>query len=526
MMLVSPLLGYDSRTLLSAVYTDKKFPSNIERVTNTQDIPRFTKPTHLPYYSEKRNVDLNLNGILQDSSGEYIVCRHLSTYWIQQFNELGGRIDYSKFNSPDGILASMSMVRNESMHTGSGVIEFIEKDSWGFAILAIFRDMKINGDKIRALDVYTTEHHMALGLKIKSKSDGDCFVIQFYDPNHTGTHLRAAFSISEQEKIEKLTINDFIDKTEKINYGLKQQETVVFVDRHNPVIPPLVKTLPKNLLQSHVIYHAMYLGAADILKQLAKDIQPDVLSTREMETLLSARNMNGCPGLFMALQNGHVEVVRAYGAMLFKAQLAPDKNAELLAAKGRDDSSKDVLPGLFMALQNGHEDAVQAYGELLISAGLSQENNAVLLGARSNHGILGLLMSLYNGHTESIRVYGKILLNIGLSSDTIAELLAAKDASGVNGLFVALQEGHTEAVRAYGEILRNAELNSKKNAELLAAKDENGQPGLYMASYNGHSESILAYLDIVKLLGLNSESIADEYNETGRALFIKSLKRV
>ncbi|WP_157913789.1 ShET2/EspL2 family type III secretion system effector toxin [Escherichia coli] len=462
---------------MSAVYTDKKSPSNIERVTNTQDTHRFTKPTHLPYYSEKRNVYLNLNGIQQDSSGEYIVCRHLSTYWIQQFNELGGRIDYSKFNSPDGILASISMVKNESLHTGSGIIEFIEKDSWGFAILAIFRDMKINGDKIRALDIYTTEHHMALGLKIKPKSDGDCFVIQFYDPNHTGTHLRAAFSISEQEKIEKLTINDFIDKTEKINYGLKQQETVVFVDRHNPVTPPLVKTLPKNLLQPHVIYHAMYLGAADILKQLAKGIQPDVLSTRKMETLLSARNMNGCPGLFMALQNGH-------------------------------------------------EDAVQAYGELLISAGLSQENNAVLLGARSNHGIPGLLMSLYNGHTESIRVYGKILLNIGLTSDTIAELLAAKDASGVHGLFVALQEGHTEAVRAYGEILRNAELDSKKNAELLAAKDENGQPGLYMASYNGHSESILAYLDIVKLLGLNSESIADEFNETGRALFIKSLKRV
>ena len=89
-------------------------------------------------------------------------------------------------------------------------------------------------------------------------------------------------------------------------------------------------------------------------------------------SLVLAKDREGTPGLYMALQEEHAKAVKVYGKLL--QGLPPDALPALLAAKDRNG-----LSSLFCALQK-HQETVFQYIEMVeqIAPALSQEGRAAL----------------------------------------------------------------------------------------------------------------------------------------------------
>ncbi|WP_145931399.1 ShET2/EspL2 family type III secretion system effector toxin [Yersinia bercovieri] len=439
---------------------------SIGRIFNTLNEQITSDSKSTPYFSAKRNKTLNLNGRAQNINGDEIVCRHLATRWAEQFNQTKGKVDYHGFDTPEAISSNVSVTETEKAFKAPATTQLVENTAWGRVIADTFSDMKKCKDSIRVQEVSTTNHTMALGLKIKRTPGRKKWVIQFYDPNNTANHQRAAFSCNKLTKLTKLTAGDFLNTSHLKTYELSQNGLSIFMDRRDAASTFTTSRLPDNLLQPQMIFHAMSWGLVDALQAVAKNLRNTSthLSAKKTEVLLMGRGAGGTPGLFMALQHGHTDAIRAYGEMLKNANLSPEKTAELLAAKRVDDT-----PGLVAALYYGHADAIRAYGEMLKNANLSPEKTAELLAAKRVDDTPGLVAALYNGHADAIRAYGDMLKNASLSPEKTAELLAAKMVNGTPGLVMAIEGGHADAIRAYGDMLKNANLSPEKTAELLAA---------------------------------------------------------
>ncbi|EEI2477810.1 ShET2/EspL2 family type III secretion system effector toxin, partial [Salmonella enterica] len=415
----------------------------------------------------------------------------------------------------------------------------------------------------KALEVNTANHSLVLGLKIKNKPNGDMCVIYLYDPNHTATHQRVEYSIINQNKIKKLKANDFFDEKHKKSYGLVSDGVSIFIDRHKPMsISSIIRYL-NNLFHPKVIHHAMSMGLTEIILKVAEDMQILKLMGDEMESLLAARNNDGYYGLAIALQNGHADTIQAYGELIKKAELNPDKIADILQAKVKIKLKEELkeayvfglslalqnghahairvygellnansavfdhdklvellaahsvdgaghrLPALYLALQHGYADAVLAYGELLKAATLSLDETAILLAAKRFDNVPGLLIASNNGHSEAVLAYGKLLKNSCLTADKTAELLAAKNNDGVSALLIALQNGHDEVIRAYGQIINDLEFSPTETEQLLVARCESGLTGLFLALKYGQVNAACRYGELLRSAGLSPYNVAE-----------------
>ncbi|EFZ2251008.1 ankyrin, partial [Shigella flexneri] len=70
----------------------------------------------------------------------------------------------------------------------------------------------------------------------------------------------------------------------------------------------------KNRTSSHVLYHVMANGDADMLKivlvALPLLIRTCHLTKEQVLDLLKAKDFYGCPRLYLAMQNGHSDIVK------------------------------------------------------------------------------------------------------------------------------------------------------------------------------------------------------------------------
>ncbi|KEI35185.1 hypothetical protein FRA_40c09270 [Francisella sp. W12-1067] len=208
-------------------------------------------------------------------------------------------------------------------------------------------------------------------------------------------------------------------------------------------------------------------------------------------------NNNNVNLLFSALNNNDANAVTNYIKQILSVNLSHWEKEKILAAK---DSAG--TPGLYMALQEGHTETVKAYIEGIRN--IPMINKDILLAAKSNDGTPGLYMALQDGYAEVVKVYIEGIKNISLIDKDI--LLAAKRSDGIPGLFMALQEGHTETVKAYIEGIKN--IRGINKDILLAAKNNDGIPGLFMALQEGHIETAKAYTKgIENIPGINKDML-------------------
>ncbi|MBA2655193.1 MAG: ankyrin repeat domain-containing protein [Gammaproteobacteria bacterium] len=141
----------------------------------------------------------------------------------------------------------------------------------------------------------------------------------------------------------------------------------------------------------------------------ACNIVSEISSTRDSVIINAAQN-NGATPLYIAAQNGHIEVVAAL----------------INAGANKDQARNEGATPLFIAAQNGHIEVVAA----LINAGANKDQ-------AMNSGATPLYIAAQNGHIEVVAA----LINAGANKDQAMN-------ERVTPLFIAAHNGHLKVVAA------------------------------------------------------------------------------
>jgi hypothetical protein len=412
-----------------------------------------------------------------------IACRHLATQYIQDCwkeESAKGKVNWILYSTKESILAHISPETETDYHDlveNASFYHLIENDDFGYYIQECFKSIQRsdNRKKFRTLLMESTDHVMAIKLCIKGTEEVPIYVINFYDPNITNGPVRCRTNDLESFKGHSLEqyINGAIGKVHfETNYGhyySDEQDHISLVVVCNPDRSNSASIKAEKKLTSYVselptptqLFFFLKYNFPHELAQMQDQIQKiGETSLEDLFVLLAAKGNDGTPGLSWALQEGHAEVIKTYGALL---QFLPvdNRRIELIAAK-----DKDGAPGLVKAFSNGHAEAIQAYGELLQP--LSKHDSFVsLLTAKMPDGTSGLVWALMYGQVAAIEAYGKCLKQFPeLKVSELVELLSAKvGRKGKSGLLMAMIAGHKAAVTAYLKLLER--LPEKERLKLM-----------------------------------------------------------
>jgi ankyrin repeat protein len=391
--------------------------------------------------------------------------------------------------------------------------DLINNDKFGEYVQMCFEDMlkPERKERLKTLLICSINHAMAIKLHIKSVKNNPLYVVSFYDPNITNEPVRC--ETGNLQTFKNHTLEEYINGT--IGEGGIQGRYNWYFPESNPIAMVLecdldqISNKPVKVEKKLTLFASDLLTPTHIYYLLANNFHHDLdqlwnrlkksggSSLENLFTLVAAKNSEGTPGLWWALQDGHAEVIKIYKKFLPEF-CESEYLIDLLAAKDEEGT-----PALYMALQNGHTEAIKAYGELLQFA---DSNYLVeLLAAKDEDGTPGLCMALRYGRADTIREYGKLIQSIpGAEVGDLVDILAAKASNEVPGLSMALIAGHGAAIEAYGELLQLLGLKVGDNLiKLLAAIDEQGTPGFYEALRYGHAGAIKAYGQLLQLLPSN-----------------------
>lgn len=456
-----------------------------------------------PYLSKKRDASINLNGQIRDKNGKIIQCRHISSYWSDLFYNNLGKVNYETLSSPRLLSESISILKEDTgTNNINGEIYFVENELWGSVIYDIFLQMEKKHETHRSLDIHSPGHQMALGIKIK-KNQTNKLVVNFYDPNQTATHKRVFFDTENITDARALTAYDFLCEACLRCYGLKEEKLSLFVDRNKSTENDYVsiKKLPGNPLQGVVINFAMSAGLREVIKNICDDTRLVGLTRPQVEALCEAKDVNGVPGLLLALQNGNQDAVEEYGRLIEKVSIRKEQLIPILSAR----TSDGTIPGLFQALQNNHAQTVRSYGKLVLNTIDNTRDLEYLLSAVKyephdiNKYFPGLFMAFQRGNAEAIQAYCDVLGTSCLTRSEIIRMLEAKSYAGVPGLLNAYKNGDINTIRTFFYSLISLNIPQEVIEELLTAR-YNDFTGLSLAISHGHAQVVQLYGELLKKL--------------------------
>ena len=453
------------------------------------------------------------------------MCRHLATRFVlDALKDDKGKVGMSSYGSSEKLAAHLEPNLQKTydiLREQATEVEIGDNRDFGSFLVGQFSKMQEHGTRVILLE--SDDHATGVRLRTKEKDGGLLYVVSFYDPNDSNMQVR--LEVRDLAQLHNLTLQKLIDGngcTPSLykEYFPGDEQFLAFVCQppgDEPKDAPLggrALTSSTRQLETPTAlgmlmragFSAIKLGGHDD-QPLVEAIKPKLaqMTPTQRADLLAATTGDGSSGLYLALQNGHPDAIKAWGDLLIEADLTKKQVAKLLQAK----KAADGTPGLFMALQNGRANAIKAYGDLLIQLFqadcLTKEQLAELLQAKAADGTPGLFMALGDGHARAIETYGDLLIQLfqadRLTKEQVAKLLQAKDADGTPGLFMALQNGHANAIKVYGDLLIQLFqadcLTKEQLAKLLQAKDDDGTPGLFMALQQGHAKAIEAYGDLL-----------------------------
>ncbi|WP_092403488.1 MULTISPECIES: ShET2/EspL2 family type III secretion system effector toxin [Candidatus Ichthyocystis] len=235
--------------------------------------------------------------------------------------------------------------------------------------------------------------------------------------------------------------------------------------------------------------------------------------------LLMARS-GGVPGLFMALQNGGEDSIKAFAKSVSQfMSLSSEMSHDRLLIMLRElfiSSSYDGISGLFMALQEGYGGSVIAFSELLeklfmLEGGVISIEEIFdlisdILVAKGISGMPGLNAALLYDKESSVSAFGVLLDKFGFFKgkisedkifDAMGELVMSRDSDGYSGLCMALQYNCVSVIAAYFLLVNK--LPKSRWSNLLIAADGSGFPAIF----TGHNDGIDEYYRLLVQLPLD-----------------------
>ena len=362
----------------------------------------------IPYFSPKRGLPRNFNCEIKfrDADNELIECRHLVEHRQQvQEQDPQGKFNDDHFASEEAIKSHVSYdtdAKYRYLHNHAMEAHLLYNRDFGKALVKQFIVMAAEGKTSRSklITLTSTNHAMSVRLRVKEEKGKPCYVAELFDPNHTTSHVRVASS--SLHTFETLTLKDFIDTTNYQGYYPETDKLSIMLGRPSLQAEPSMTTLEQDYtknrkltscieeVNSTALRHMLTYGFAEDIKLLKNKITVD-------KELLAAKDADGTPGLYMALEAGYADTITAFGELL-ELLSSESERAELLAAKDVDGTA-----GFYMALQEGHADAIKSFGELLKL--IPPADRATLLAPEDSEGISALASALEDGKLEALKQY-------------------------------------------------------------------------------------------------------------------------
>ncbi|WP_141663390.1 hypothetical protein [Candidatus Ichthyocystis sparus] len=308
--------------------------------------------------------------------------------------------------------------------------------------------------------------------------------------------------------------------------GKVRREIFCIKDRGSPIIHQIIlHNKPQSLIS---------LGY--FLDALSYEEQTDLLPE-----ILISKNNAGNSALFIAMQEGYVDCIYEYGALIERQLMTIKKRMysddfsnlvlDIVSAK-RDDG----LSALASTMINNKVNNIEPYACLLekvlslLSSTISDVELArlifKLLSGRDRRGNSALFYALAKGYSDAVCAFGilmdKFLLMKGRIPDTdmvgmIFDLLGAESDDAVSGLFCALSKGHSGTVRAFSKLVDKLFVMrgcipdidiANMICKLLMYRSDVGS-GLFFAIQDGHADTVCAFSEFMDKLFLMKESIGD-----------------
>ncbi|MFC0220570.1 ShET2/EspL2 family type III secretion system effector toxin [Pseudochelatococcus lubricantis] len=435
------------------------------------------QPKHdkrLPYYSEryvaapgKFNGKAYFDG--GSSEKDRIVCRHLATRFISEARTAAKLLPHQLFGSKELIARNVRRdieVEYERMTEKASEKHIVSNDRFGLHLSSFFRSMQ-SGEKKHFL-VLSDDHVMALELHRKPGKAGerDGYVVRFFDPNRTDVKVRCQLDNPAGFENTQYALRHFLgDSYYKAYFRANEKEVILFdcMDTTGMQQPRFVtvEAESKHGVSEMLLHQLLRYGGDQAAFDTVRQRMEAIPDAAERHRLLEAKDADGVPGLYMALQNNRAIAIDAFGALLKALDSTPKERKAflpgLLAARRADG-----VPGLNVALQYNQAAAITAFGALLKSLDLKPEERAAILPDLLKAGcprenVPGLHKALQYNQVAAIDAFGGLLRGLNLTEKErdafLLELLESKDIYSVPGPCTAFYNNKASALEAYGALL-------------------------------------------------------------------------
>lgn len=491
----------------------------------------------VPYVPTKYgSYDVNENYKYFFKDGSLIVCRHLGMMWlIDQL--LNGKVDYDLYrggNIPKNIRQDVEKIFKLILMEAE--IALIDNDVIGQHFGDIFLHMEATGKSETGGFLLSVTHAMSLVFTIGNDKKGvKKYVIVFYEPNATGTHVRIAHKeFLNLSKLGSLSTKNLLGEY-RDDFYFRDSNTSLLAIFDKEQLKNIVDKIDRGIpMQSHQIasksatvdftidtinsahvFHLLIQGCDKTLEDLVPMFEHIKKSDpHKLARLVSAEVNCQYFGLYFAMVAGQDRVVTAY-LKLFK--LVPEKLRVGLLERATEQAIRSTLndgygdvirafrgffllvpskmrasflvkvtnDGMAMALRKGHVDAIGAFKELLELVPPT-ERGAVLAKVTVN----GIVLALEGGQAEAIKAF-KDLFELTLPKERTVILAKAT----ANGIAFALHKGQADAIKAFKELFKL--IPPEERTKLLTKATANG---IALALKKGHVDAIKAFKELFELI--------------------------
>ncbi|TWG80219.1 hypothetical protein L602_005400000070 [Cupriavidus gilardii J11] len=396
-------------------------------------------------YAPGTDPSIRLNGkvAFPASPDKRIRCLHLSMYWVGLFLDgLPKGPDYSKVASEEALRQNVPrsieyrMYRNAMQRCKLRVVMM---EDWGKVFADLFEELAHRGEEATTLLISTTDHVMAVGLRVHRKPKRTVYSIAFYEPHFTASHVEIHFdSIGP---VRALAARDFTATA--CDYWPR----------------PTGEPVPDNV--DAMLMAELDRPMLDDLRHLA-----GTLAT-EPRPLHGDLPKPTADALWYLLFHACNDAVRALAPAL--RQLPDGERVRRLSSHRATQPFYDVL-------LKGHPSTVPAFGELI--ADLPVQHRAALLRSTSRTGFAAFAGALWYGRSDMVAPFWSLVKSI-MPPDWHFPILAASLPDGSSTIHAIFARGHHRAVQAFAAIADD--MPGQLFATLMCARGANDQTGLEAA---------------------------------------------
>lgn len=400
-----------------------------------KDLNKVTDPgvrlvmKEIPYHPARHTKQVKINGAAKFlRSHNSIQCRHITMHRLmrQSMRPDGKfRLSESAETYSNALEASLHIPEEIDRHyvnlvTKAPELHLVDISFLGKAIARQLSDLS-DAKPTKLFLIQAHNHAMSLRLHLKEFNQRPCYVLDFYDPNLSTTHVRMASD--NIDTFKGLELSNLIHRNVFPTYFPNSSHLVLMTkvpdnlsefvnnpdqaDKQPRRLESLTLTGPESLIEPEAMYYLLQAGLGHEIRQLAPALFSLPYSDRMRA--LDARSSRDVPGLHAALQDGHASTVRVFGELLFHSQHTsyPQDLIDLVSAQ-----RWDKVPGLYFAMQNGHYETVQEFVQLVYSLNLPLATKLSLLDPQNTKGFSGRQAAIKSGHPKVAELIEQALENL------------------------------------------------------------------------------------------------------------------